>query len=57
MYSDRKKWPLESVVVRLRNTPPHIKDCLECETSDVGPRRIDEIIELHGDLSAEQHTR
>jgi uncharacterized OsmC-like protein len=57
MYSDRKKWPLESVVVRLRNTPAHIKDCLECETSDVGPRRIDEIIELHGDLSAEQHTR
>lgn len=57
MYSDRKKWPLESVVVRLRNTPPHIKDCLECETSEVGPRRIDEIIELHGDLSAEQHTR
>jgi putative redox protein len=57
MYSDRKKWPLESVVVRLRNTPRHIKDCLECEKSDVGPRHIDEIIELHGDLSPEQHTR
>ena len=57
MYSDRKKWPLESVVVRLRDTPAHIKDCLECETSDVGPRRIDRVVELHGDLSAEQHAR
>jgi putative redox protein len=57
MYSDRKKWPLESVVVRLRNTPAHIKDCLTCETSEVGPRRIDEVIELHGDLSAEQRER
>ena len=57
MYSDRKKWPLERVVVRLRNTPPHITDCIESERSDVGPRHIDEIIELHGDLSAEQHAR
>lgn len=57
MYADRKQWPLESVVVRLRDTPAHIKDCLDCETTDVGPRRIDRVIELHGDLSAEQHAR
>src|SRR5215218_3522403 len=41
MYSDRKQWPLESVVVRLRDTPAHIKDCLDSDTKDVGPRRID----------------
>jgi uncharacterized OsmC-like protein len=57
MYSDRKKWPLESVVVRLRDTPSYIRDCLDAETKDVGPRRIDRVVELHGDLSAEQHAR
>lgn len=57
MYANRKQWPLESVVVRLRDTPAHIKDCLECETEAVGPRRIDRIIELNGPLSPEQRTR
>jgi len=57
MYAARKQWPLEEVVVRLRDTPAHIKDCLDCETSAVGPRRIDRIVQLHGPLSAEQRTR
>ena len=57
MYASRKQWPLESVVVRVRDTPAHIKDCLDCETSAVGPRRIDRIVELHGALSPEQHKR
>jgi len=57
MYASRKQWPLESVVVRMRNTPAHIKDCLESETSAVGPRRLDRIVELNGPLTAEQRTR
>jgi putative redox protein len=57
MYSNRKQWPLERVVVRLRDTPAHIKDCLDCETSEVGPRRIDRHVDLIGALSAEQRTR
>jgi uncharacterized OsmC-like protein len=57
MYADRKQWPLESVVVRLRDTPSHIEDCENCETSAVGPRRIDRIVELKGPLTAEQHAR
>jgi putative redox protein len=57
MYANRKQWPLERVTVRLRDTPAHIKDCLECETADVGPRRIDRIIELTGPLTAEQRAR
>jgi putative redox protein len=57
MYAARKQWPLEEVVVRLRNTPAHIKDCLDCETNAVGPRRIDRTVELHGPLSDEQRTR
>ena len=57
MYAARKQWPLEEVVVRLRDTPAHIKDCLDCETNAVGPRRVDRIVQLHGPLSAEQRTR
>ena len=57
MYANRKQWPLERVIVRMRDTPPHIKDCLDCETAAVGPRRIDRIIELVGPLTDEQRTR
>ena len=57
MYANRKQWPLESIVVRVRDTPPHMKDCVDCATSAVGPRHVDRIIELHGPLSAEQHAR
>jgi uncharacterized OsmC-like protein len=57
MYASRKGWPLESVIVRLRDTPPHMKDCVDCATSAVGVRNIDRIVELNGDLSPEQRTR
>ena len=57
MYAARKQWPLDEVVVRLRDTPKHITDCLDCETTAVGPRRIDRTVELHGPLSPEQRTR
>jgi len=57
MYADRKLWPLEAVIVRLRDTPAHMKDCAECATTAVGPRHIDRVVELHGPLSAEQHKR
>jgi putative redox protein len=57
MYAARKSWPLESVVVRVRDTPAYIKDCLDCETAAVGPRRIDRHVTLYGDLTAEQRTR
>ena len=57
MYASRKGWPLESVIVRLRDTPPHMKDCVDCATSAVGVRNIDRIVELSGDLSPEQRTR
>ena len=57
MYASRKQWPLESVVVRLRDTPPHMKDCEECATSAVGVRSIDRIVELNGPLAPEQRAR
>jgi putative redox protein len=57
MYASRKAWPVERIVVRLRDTPKHIQDCLKSETSDVGPRHIDRIVEVHGPLTEEQHQR
>jgi putative redox protein len=57
MYASRKQWPLESVVVRLRDTPPHMKDCEECATSAVGVRSIDRIVELNRPLAPEQRAR
>src|SRR3982751_2378234 len=35
MYADRKKWPLESVVVQLRTARDHERDCENCETQKV----------------------
>lgn len=57
MYAARKQWPLESVVIRLRDTPPHMKDCEDCATSAVGLRSIDRVVELHGALAPEQRAR
>lgn len=57
MYAARKKWPLESVVVRLHHEKTHAQDCADCENSD---RRIDHFereLEISGDLSQEQRQR
>ena len=57
MYARRKKWPLESVTVRLRHSRVHATDCAECETKDGHIDRIDREIEVTGDLSEEQRRR
>jgi uncharacterized OsmC-like protein len=57
MYADRKRWPLESVTVRLSHQKAHASDCEECETKD---RKIDQIgldIELAGPLDEPQRRR
>ena len=57
MYADRKRWPLERVVVRLRTSNAHETDCGNCETSEVGPHQVAREIELEGALDDEQRKR
>jgi putative redox protein len=57
MYADRKRWPLESVTVRLGHKKVHTRDSEACETKD---RKIDQIgldIELAGPLEEPQRRR
>jgi putative redox protein len=57
MYADRKGWPLESVVVRLRQARTYDKDCVECVSSPVGPHQVERELTLEGDLTEEQKAR
>ena len=57
MYADRKQWPLESIVVRLRHHKIHARDCSECETRSGYVDRIEREIELTGELDSDQRLR
>ena len=58
MYARRKAWPLERVVVRLRQQRIHAKDCAECEGTQEGfVHRIERAVTVEGDLSDEQRAR
>lgn len=57
MYANRKKWPLDSVSVRLRHGRIHAEDCGDCETTE---GQIDEIaleLAVTGDLDEDQRSR
>jgi putative redox protein len=57
MYADRKGWPLEEAIVRLRTARSHAADCGDCETKSVGVSRIERQLELRGELTDEQRQR
>jgi len=57
MYADRKDWPLESAVVRLKHRKIHAKDCKECESKDGMMDQIEREIELDGPLDENQRSR
>ena len=57
MYADRKRWPLDGVVVRLRAAGAHAADCERCETERVGMGRLEREVEFTGALSDEQRAR
>ncbi len=57
MYADRKAWPLDGIVVRLKHEKIHAEDCQDCETKSGKLDRIEREIELIGLLDGEQRTR
>jgi uncharacterized OsmC-like protein len=57
LYARRKQWPLENIIVSLRHSRIHAKDCEECETKEGMLDQIDTEIELTGSLSSEQRAK
>ena len=57
LYARRKAWPLEGVVVTLRHSKLHARDCEECETKEGKVDRIERSIQLLGALDDEQRQR
>ena len=57
LYARRKKWPLESVSVRLHHAKVHAEDCASAETKRCRLDHIDCEITLVGPLSDEQRAR
>jgi putative redox protein len=57
MYADRKSWPLEEIIVRLKHQKIHAADCAECETRSGKIDQIEREIELIGGLDDQQRAR
>src|SRR2546423_9094937 len=58
LYARRKQWPLERVIVRLRQERIHAQDCVECQTTtDSYVHRIERAVSFDGDLTDEQRAR
>jgi putative redox protein len=57
MYADRKKWPLEGVIVRLRHGRSHAADEQQCENRPVRLDQIERTLEISGPLTHEQRVR
>jgi uncharacterized OsmC-like protein len=57
LYAQRKSWPLQGVIARLRHTRIHATDCAECETKEGKVDRIELDIEFAGPLSSEQRSK
>ena len=57
MYARRKGWPLQHVVVRLRHSRTHAKDCTACEMQDARLDVINCEIEFTGPLTDDQRER
>jgi uncharacterized OsmC-like protein/alpha/beta superfamily hydrolase len=57
MYADRKKWPVEEILVRLRHEKIHADDCRDCEKKEGKVDHIEREIEVAGPLDKEQKER
>jgi uncharacterized OsmC-like protein len=58
LYAGRKNWPLERVIVRLRQNRIHASDCQECSHTTEGyVHKIERSVTFEGNLSEEQRAR
>jgi putative redox protein len=58
LYAKRKGWPLQRVIVRLRQQRIHAVDCQECINATEGyVHRIERSVTFEGNLSEEQRAR
>jgi uncharacterized OsmC-like protein len=58
LYARTRKWPLETIVVRLTHSRVYAKDCLDCVVrDDTLLDRIDTAVQLSGALTAEQERK
>jgi putative redox protein len=57
LYARNKKWPLESVQVRLTHSKVHAEDCADCETRAGLVDEIQREISLMGTLTEEQRAK
>ena len=58
LYARRKNWPLQRVVVRLRQGRIHAADCRDCTHATEGyVHRIERSVTFEGNLSEEQKSR
>jgi putative redox protein len=57
MYANRKKWPVEQVIVRLRHERVHADDCVACEDPKSKIDRISLSLEFVGALDETQRAR
>lgn len=57
LYAERKALPLDRVTVTLSHAKIHAEDCAECETKVGLLDRIERVIGIEGDLSAEQRAK
>jgi len=58
LYAKRKSWPLQRVIVRLRQARIHAADCQECTRADEAyVHRIERSVTFEGNLTEEQRSR
>ena len=57
MYADRKKWPVDEVVVHLSHSKVHKADCEDCKDKKSRIDRIERVIQIRGRLDDAQKSR
>lgn len=57
LYADRRKWPLQRAVVKLKHHKVHAKDCVDCETKPTKMDVVDRVLVLEGPLDDAQRAK